>query len=247
MTRHPTPRARPTQTSIRLSTPVLVLVLLVLLVATLALGLMIDPASARADGVHPVGVWPLQPRPEVVHPFDPPATPYGPGHRGVDLAGRVGQPVHAAMAGTVSFVGMIAGRGVVVVDHGATRTTYQPVGSRRHRGEVVGRGGVIGSLDLVGSHCFPAACLHWGWVRGEEYLDPLALVGALPVRLLPWVGLPTTPSLGAASAPATMGSWRPPTPSTARPAAGPGGRAARSRPDTRAEGRWWLSPRAPPC
>jgi hypothetical protein len=46
-------------------------------------------------------------------------------------------------------------------------------------------GAQIGSLQLAGSHCFPRACLHWGWIEGETYLDPLRLVGAGPVRLLP--------------------------------------------------------------
>lgn len=44
-------------------------------------------------------------------------------------------------------------------------------------------------LQLPLSHCFPRACLHWGWLRGETYLDPLELVGAGPVRLVPWQGL----------------------------------------------------------
>jgi len=35
----------------------------------------------------PVGVWPLVPEPDVVEGFDPPDSPYGAGHRGVDLAG----------------------------------------------------------------------------------------------------------------------------------------------------------------
>ena len=47
---------------------------------------------------------------------------------------------------------------------------------------------MIGRLLLAGSHCAPAACLHWGLIRGETYLDPLTLVGAVPqpVRLYPW-------------------------------------------------------------
>ena len=53
---------------------------------------------------------------------------------------RPGQPVHTALAGTVTYAGLLAGRGVVVVDHGATRTTYEPVtaavavGAARRRG-----------------------------------------------------------------------------------------------------------------
>ncbi len=81
---------------------------------------------------------------------------------------------------------MLAGRGVVVVDHGDTRTTYEPVDRRPSRsGTVVGAGDRIGRLERSGSHCFPRACLHWGWLRGETYLDPLDLVGGGPVRLLP--------------------------------------------------------------
>lgn len=59
-------------------------------------------------------------------------------------------------------------------------------------GDRVAAGDVVGRLEVVGSHCFPAACLHWGWLHGETYLDPLRLVGGGPVRLLPlWQGSPT--------------------------------------------------------
>lgn len=139
----------------------------------------------------PVGVWPLQPEPAVVQRFDPPLDPWGSGHRGVDLAGRIGQPVRTALPGRVAFAGRIAGRGVVVVSHGGTRTTYEPVTGVVSVGSTVAAGDVLGRLELVGSHCFPRACLHWGWLRGETYLDPLRLVGGGPVRLLPlWGDLP---------------------------------------------------------
>jgi murein DD-endopeptidase MepM/ murein hydrolase activator NlpD len=121
----------------------------------------------------------------VVAGFDPPEDPWGSGHRGVDLGGHVGQPVRAALAGHITFAGRLAGRGVVVVDHGATRTTYEPVAATVGVGDAVARGQPVGTLELVGSHCFPRACLHWGWLRGEMYLDPLRLVGVGPVRLLP--------------------------------------------------------------
>jgi murein DD-endopeptidase MepM/ murein hydrolase activator NlpD len=133
----------------------------------------------------PVGVWPLQPEPEVVRGFDPPDSPYGRGHRGVDLLGTVGQPVLAALPGKVTFAGALAGRGVVVVNHGDTRTTYEPVAATVAVGAPVAAGTQVGTLELAGSHCFPRACLHWGWIEGETYLDPLRLVGAGPMRLLP--------------------------------------------------------------
>ena len=142
--------------------------------------------SAAAPAVErPVGVWPLRPRPPVVARFDPPPSPYASGHRGVDLGAPAGRPVRAALPGRVSFAGTIAGRGVVVVDHGATRTTYEPVAASRTVGTSVAAGGIVGRLQVGGSHCAPAACLHWGWIAGTTYLDPLLLVGAGPVRLLP--------------------------------------------------------------
>jgi len=151
--------------------------------------LMIRPdsssRSAPDQDAPSQGVWPLAPRPEVVRGFDPPDTRWGAGHRGVDLLGRPGQPVRAAADGTITFAGTLAGRGVVVVDSGATRTTYEPVSATVQVGDHVAAGAVIGTLQLATSHCFPRACLHWGLLRDETYLNPLTLVGGGPVRLLP--------------------------------------------------------------
>jgi murein DD-endopeptidase MepM/ murein hydrolase activator NlpD len=93
--------------------------------------------------------------------------------------------VRTSLGGTVTFAARLAGRGVVVVDHGGVRTTYEPVSASVRVGQRVGRGERIGSLQRTSSHCFPRACLHWGLRRGEVYLDPLTLVGAGPIRLLP--------------------------------------------------------------
>jgi hypothetical protein len=71
------------------------------------------------------------------------------------------------------------------VNHGDTRTTYEPVLGSVSVGDRIPAGTVIGALERVGSHCFPASCLHWGWVRDHTYLDPLRLVGGGPIRLLP--------------------------------------------------------------
>ena len=130
-------------------------------------------------------VWPLVPRPDVVAAFQPPSAPWGPGHRGVDLLGHPEEAVRAAAAGRVVFAASLAGRGVVVVDHGSVRTTYEPVRATVHVGDDVTEGQTLGRLEVTMSHCFPRACLHWGLLRGDTYLDPLALVGAGPIRLLP--------------------------------------------------------------
>jgi murein DD-endopeptidase MepM/ murein hydrolase activator NlpD len=103
----------------------------------------------------------------------------------VDLAGAAGADVLAAGAGTVSFAGRVAGRGVVTVthDHGL-RTTYEPVDAAVARGDPVQAGAVLGSLAAGASHCAPAACLHLGALWGDVYVDPLALVRERPYPVL---------------------------------------------------------------
>jgi murein DD-endopeptidase MepM/ murein hydrolase activator NlpD len=158
-----------------------------LLVIALLAVLAAAPNGARADSAAHA-VWPLDPRPIVARRFDPPDSPWASGHRGVDLLGQPGQPVRSALAGTVTFAGIVAGRGVVVVDHGATRTTYEPVAATVAVGTVVPAGGTLGRLQGGLSHCAPRTCLHWGLLRGEQYLDPLSLLGLAPLRLLPILG-----------------------------------------------------------
>ncbi|MFC6706307.1 M23 family metallopeptidase [Flexivirga alba] len=130
--------------------------------------------------------WPLYPQPAVVHPFEAPPQPWAAGHRGVDLKGDAGQPVLAAGAGTVSFSGVIAGRGVIAIQHpDGRRTTYEPVDDRDPLGTVEVRGDRIGSL-AAGGHCGSTPCLHWGLLVGKDaYRDPLMLVQDRRVRLLP--------------------------------------------------------------
>lgn len=128
--------------------------------------------------------WPLAGPQAVSRPFDPPETRYGAGHRGADLAGRDGVAVRAAGAGRVSYAGLLAGRGVVVVTHGELRTTYEPVTAVVRVGQRVAAGQVLGRLTAGHAGC-PSACLHWGLLRGDTYLDPVLLVRSGPPRLLP--------------------------------------------------------------
>lgn len=124
----------------------------------------------------------------VVRAFDPPATRYGPGHLGVDLAVAPGAPVHSAADGTVSFAGSVAGRGVVVVLHAdGVSTEYEPLRPAVTTGELVVLGQVLGHVHGTHGSCAPDRCLHWGARRGATYFDPLTLLDSLgPVRLLPW-------------------------------------------------------------
>lgn len=147
--------------------------------------------------------WPVGQRPLVVRGWEPPATAYGRGHRGVDLAAAPGAPVRAVAPGRVAFAGRVAGRGVVSVELTGTdgpplRTTYEPVRASVRKGDEVGAGEVLGVLEPGASHC-PVSCLHWGLLRGEAYLDPLSLLPPRllrrgPSRLLPVLGVPRPPS-----------------------------------------------------
>jgi murein DD-endopeptidase MepM/ murein hydrolase activator NlpD len=81
---------------------------------------------------------------------------------------------------------MLAGRGVVVVDHGAVRTTYEPVTASVSVGDQVLAGEQLGTLAPGHGD---GSSLHWGLRAGDEYLDPLLLAptasGAGEYRLLP--------------------------------------------------------------
>lgn len=175
-----------------------------LVLAVLVAGLA-SPARADAGSRW---TWPVAPPHLVVHRFDPPAHDWLPGHRGVDLAAEQGAPVVAAGAGTITFAGAIAGVGVVAVRHaGGLVTTYEPVRATVHRGDPVRQGQQLGSL-AHGGHCLPSACLHWGLRRGRTYLDPLGLVGAGRVRLLPVLsGRSPRPWLRPTPGGASVGGW----------------------------------------
>lgn len=127
----------------------------------------------------------------VVRPFAPPPEYWQAGHRGVDLAAAAGAPVRSAGSGVVTFAGLVAGRGVVTVSHGELRTTYEPVSATVVRGEQVAAGQEIGRLQGSGDHCGGAPpCLHWGLLRGTEYLDPMVLLRRGRPVLLPYWDVP---------------------------------------------------------
>lgn len=143
---------------------------------------LLRPVPVRSWG------WPLEPRPAVARPFRAPPTPWSAGHRGVDLSAPAGQPVLSAAPGRVTFAGVVAGRGVVVVTHaGGRRTSYEPVVKRLAVGTLVRAGQQLGVVAAAGplGHCAPSSCLHWGLRDGGRYLDPLTLVASRVPVLLP--------------------------------------------------------------
>ena len=161
-----------------------------LLPLILAVGL-IWACPARGDD--PRLDWPLRPQPAVLRDFDAPAPNWNRGHRGVDLAGKPGQPVYAAGAGTVVYAGMLAGRQVVSLAHpGGLHTSYEPVQASVRVGQPLTAGTVIGELLAGHPGCPVAVCLHlgamWGPAARADYVDPLGLVASTPIRLKPLHG-----------------------------------------------------------
>ncbi|WP_432565571.1 murein hydrolase activator EnvC family protein [Kineococcus sp. SYSU DK003] len=141
------------------------------------------PAPATVSAASSSWVWPVEP-PHVLRGFDDVGR-YEAGHRGVDLAAAPGQQVVAAAAGTVTFAGPVAGRGVVVVAHpNGLRTTYEPVEASVPAGTTVTAGQQLGALAADPVHC-TAWCLHLGLRDGDVYLDPLTQLRASPPVLLP--------------------------------------------------------------
>lgn len=111
--------------------------------------------------------------------FDKPEKNWMKGHRGVDLRASNGASISAAEAGTVSFVGTIAGTPVVAIEHpDGIKTTYQPVHALVRQGDEVRKGQVIGRV--TGDH------LHWGALVGkDDYINPLSLLRNPTIRLKP--------------------------------------------------------------
>lgn len=157
--------------------------------AVCLLAALLDTPNATRAWAGPGASPPVQG--EILSPFDPPAQRWLAGHRGVDIAASVGSPVTSTTLGVVTFAGVVAGVPTVSVElPDGRRTTHQPVTPAVTVGQAVTAGQIIGVL-AVGTHC-ASSCLHWGLLRGQEYEDPMGLLGGAgtrttgaPVRLWP--------------------------------------------------------------
>jgi murein DD-endopeptidase MepM/ murein hydrolase activator NlpD len=143
--------------------------------AVLLSAVCIPMANARAAVQPGTYAWPV--RGEVIRPFEAPSSPYGSGHRGIDIAAPFGSPMVAAQDGIVSFAGWIVDGLFISIDHpDGIRTTYSwlsAIGVKK--GDQVVRGQVIGSTghghpDVSTPH------LHFGARIGTTYIDPMTLL-----------------------------------------------------------------------
>jgi len=133
------------------------------------------PALAAGDWT-----WPVDG--PVIRGFDPPDSPFGSGHRGIDIAAPVGTTVRAAAAGTVTFAGPVGGRLFVTIDHGGgLESTYSFLdalsvrrGDAVSQGQPIARSGTGHAGDLVPN-------LHFGVKLADVYVDPLDYLGPIEV------------------------------------------------------------------
>lgn len=132
------------------------------------------PAVAPALAA-PVYDWPVPGPP--VEGFQPPERRYGPGHRGVDLPVRSGQPVYPMADGMVVFSGAVAGDIWTTVIHAdGVSTTYGPM--QLSLGAPFGA--AVTTEDVIGRARGDAhgttGRLHVGARRDGRYVDPALLV-----------------------------------------------------------------------
>lgn len=142
-----------------------------------ALGLF-DPPPAR-------WAWPSGSSPGVVTDFVAPESPWGAGHRGVDIDARFSNTLIAPVSGRIRFVGRVVDRGVVTIETAEgwlvsmePVTISDSVGSRVRQGQRIG--------TIAPGHC-PRRCLHVGLRINGEYHSPLRMWGLeRRAHLLAW-------------------------------------------------------------
>ncbi|MBN2176129.1 MAG: M23 family metallopeptidase [Demequinaceae bacterium] len=157
--------------------------------ATLIVGFLLGPLPAGAEPrPDPVLESPIEPF-RALRLFDRPDTPWGAGHRGIDIEADVGGVVLSPGDGVVIFAGFVVDRGVVSIGHaGGLASSLEPVAATVVVGDRVSAGDPIGTVTDEKGHSGTETCLHWGVRRNGRYINPLdVLSGFGPVRLLPLV------------------------------------------------------------
>jgi murein DD-endopeptidase MepM/ murein hydrolase activator NlpD len=165
-----------------------------ILLTLIALALLAAEPARAAPGDW---TWPVVG--PVTRGFDRPDSPFGAGHRGIDIAAMPDTPVVAPEAGVVTFAGSVGGRLFVTIDHGggveSTSSFLASIAVRR--GAVVRRGQVVGTTG-TGHVGVEPPHLHFGVRLDDVYVDPLTYLGPVEVwrfiRLAPLVAVgPTEP------------------------------------------------------
>ena len=146
------------------------------------LPLLLGAAMAASPALPAAGTWGWPVVGPVIRSFEPPETPFGAGHRGIDIAVPIGTVVVAPDTGTVTFAGRVGGELFVTLDHGGGLTsTYSWLSvALVRRGDVVGRGAPI-ALSGRGHPGSIVPHVHLGVRLDGMYLDPLEFLGPVSV------------------------------------------------------------------
>jgi murein DD-endopeptidase MepM/ murein hydrolase activator NlpD len=139
-------------------------------------------ALSAAGQARAAGDWSWPVVGPVIRAFDPPDTPFGSGHRGIDIAVAVGSPVRAPVAGKVTFAGPVGGRLFLTIDHGGgleSRYSFLSAlvarrGDAISAGQVIARSGSGHAGDLIPN-------LHFAVLLLAAYVDPLDYLGPVEV------------------------------------------------------------------
>jgi len=131
-------------------------------------------------------VWPVGGDHVIVRDFIAPETPWGPGHRGVDIDASHSPVLRAPVSGRLRFVGDVVNRGVVTIHTPeGFLVSMEPVTITLPSGSIVKAGQAIGTVDT--GHC-PKRCIHLGLRIDGHYVSPASFLGVeRRAVLFPWV------------------------------------------------------------
>jgi len=187
---------------VRAGLAILGLALQCLAILSLAIGTLVVSSPASAGVLSFTWIWPVDAPHRVIREFMAPATEYGPGHRGIDIAADTGAQVRAPAAGRVLFSGSVAGRGVLTIEHpNDVVSTIEPIEASVSVGDVVSSGDVVGVVappDVVWDASHVCSCVHLGARYRGSYVSPRTLLEQARTAVLkPWGDGPTTTRAGA--------------------------------------------------
>lgn len=134
------------------------------------------PGPSASVGSAGTWLWPVQGA--VVRGYDPPDNPYSAGHRGIDIAARIGTTVVAPEGGVVTFAGQVAGQLYVTIDHGSNILSTCSFLSAVlvHKGDVVARGTPIARSGSGHPGSALPSHLHFGVRVAGDYADPMTFL-----------------------------------------------------------------------
>lgn len=139
-----------------------------------------DGAPSAVAAPEAAWSWPVDGPRAIERAYVAPPTPYGRGHRGIDI--RAGPTVFAPADGVVRFAGIVVDRPVLTIDHGGgIVSSYEPVAATVAAGDRVARGEPVGGV--LDGHC-GTRCVHVGVRIDGQYVSPLRFLGGVPAAVL---------------------------------------------------------------